>query len=85
MREAQDADIAGKIVGSGLLSIAQAQDFLGGISRSSLYQLMGRHELPWVAVGRRRMIPREALTEYAAERLQGVPADRPTRWIFGGE
>ena len=49
-----------------LLSIEQACAALGGIARSTLYQLLDRGELRSVTVGRRRLIPASAIAEYAA-------------------
>ncbi|MDI6871234.1 MAG: helix-turn-helix domain-containing protein [Bacillota bacterium] len=59
-----------ELVGDGLLGVEEAADFLG-VRRSLLYVLMGRRELPWTKIGRRRLIPRRALVELAARELRG--------------
>lgn len=59
------------LVGEGLLSVDDARRFLGGMSRAFLYKLMAAGALPWVAAGRRRLIPVAALRAYAAARLRG--------------
>lgn len=48
-----------------LLSIEVARRRLGGIGRSALYDVIGRGELRSVKVGRRRLIPADALAELA--------------------
>ena len=66
---AATSDSAG-LVSDGLLSVNQASTFLS-ISRSTLYAIMDRGELPFVKLGRSRRIPRRALVELAAGNLQG--------------
>jgi excisionase family DNA binding protein len=61
-----------ELVEEGLESLESARRFLGSIGRSTLYELMERGELPYVMVGRRRMLPRRALREYAARNLRGA-------------
>ncbi len=63
----RDNDAA--LVEDGLLTVAQAADFLQ-ISRSSVYMAMDRG-LPFVKLGRSRRIPRRALIEFAARGLRG--------------
>ncbi len=46
-----------------LLDVPQAAARLGGIARSSVYQLMAAGELRSIKVGRRRLIPSSAITD----------------------
>ena len=59
------------LVSDGLVTITEARAFLGGVSRAFLYKEFDEGRLPFVHVGRRRMVPRQALIAYAAERLHG--------------
>jgi hypothetical protein len=52
----------------GLVSKAVAQHFLGGIGKTLLDSLLTRGEIASVAIGRRRLVVRSSLHEYA-ERL----------------
>ncbi len=52
-----------------LLTVTEAAESLA-ISRSSLYQFLGT-ELPTVRVGRSVRVPRAALEEFVARRLEG--------------
>ena len=56
------------LVKRGMLRLSEAGDFLG-ISRSALYQLMERGELPYTKIGTSRRIPKQALMELAASGL----------------
>lgn len=47
-----------------LLTVAQARERLGGISRSTFYNLVGRHELRSLSVGSRRFVPESAVREF---------------------
>lgn len=47
-----------------LLTVEQAAEQLGGVSRSTLYQLLRSGELASVKIGRRRLIPTEAIADY---------------------
>jgi excisionase family DNA binding protein len=58
-----------------LLSIEEARAAMGGISRSLLYDLIGKKRIRSVVAGRRRFVPASAVTEYAAE-LPGGRAGR---------
>lgn len=60
-----------EIVRGGLLSLAEVRVFLGGVSRGFLYAEFESGRLPFVKVGRRRMVPRNALVSYAAARMKG--------------
>ncbi len=53
------------------LSVEEAGALLG-ISRDLAYDLVARHELPAVRLGRRLVVPRRALEEVL---LRGVAAD----------
>ena len=59
------------IVDGGLVNLVEARRFLGGVSRAFLYVEFEKGRLPFVKIGRRRMVPRQALIAYAAERLRG--------------
>ena len=58
------------LLAGGLLTIRQASEFLQ-LSRSTLYELMNRGELPFVRIRTARRIPRAALVALAARELQG--------------
>ena len=60
-----------EVVADGLLRISDASKFLG-LSRSKLYQLMDRGELPFTKIGRSRRVPRKAVVEFAASRTVGT-------------
>ena len=47
-----------------LLTVEQAAEQLGGVSRSTLYHLIRTGELASVKIGSRRLIPAEAITDY---------------------
>jgi excisionase family DNA binding protein len=53
----------------GAMRVADAAKF-SGISRSELYALMNRGELPWSSTGRNRLVPRKWLVQFL-ERKQG--------------
>jgi len=53
-----------------LLSVREACRLLG-LSRTTLYEKMSSGRLRSVTVGRRRLIPREAIDDFVA----GLPAD----------
>jgi excisionase family DNA binding protein len=57
------------LVADGLAPIAEACEFLG-LSRSNLYTIMDRGELPYVKLGGARRIPRRALVTLAAAGLR---------------
>jgi excisionase family DNA binding protein len=57
-----------ELVADGLNTITEAQEFTR-LSRSDLYARMERGELPYVKLGRRRLIPRRALAELAGRHL----------------
>lgn len=58
------------LVAEGLMGMPEAEAF-SGLSRSTLYVMMGRGELAYVVLGRRRLIPRKALVQLAASGLRG--------------
>ena len=57
------------LVADGLLTVKEAAAFLR-LSRSSLYAMMDRGELPYAKLGRSRRIPRRGLVELAARGLR---------------
>lgn len=59
-----------RLVTDGLMRVSEVGRFLG-LSRSSVYQLMNRGELPWAKLGRARRVPRRAVVELAARCLRG--------------
>ena len=63
-----DSDAA--LVEDGLVTVSEAAAFLR-LSRSNLYLLMERGELPFVKIGRSRRIPRRALVQLAARGIRG--------------
>jgi excisionase family DNA binding protein len=62
---------AEELVEMGMMSVEEAMRFLS-VSRSHLYELMNKREIPWAKVGRSRRIPRKALTAYVAANLHGL-------------
>lgn len=52
-----------------LLSLAEVCQRLG-ISRSTLWRLTSRREIPVVRIGARVLIPRAALEQFIAERVR---------------
>ena len=58
-----------ELVSEGLVSTKLAAEFLG-VSRTTLWQLMNRQELPWVHIGRARYIPKRALIQLAVDNLK---------------
>lgn len=59
-----------------LLRVREASELLG-LGRSHTYDLIARHELPYIRIGRSVRVPLDALEVYLAERLV-VPAAQPT-------
>jgi excisionase family DNA binding protein len=49
-----------------LLSVAEAREALGGVSRSTLYGEIQAGRLRSAKVGRRRLVPAAAIAEYIA-------------------
>jgi excisionase family DNA binding protein len=60
---------AEQMVQDGFADVPEAQRFLGGLSRATLYNMMDARQLPYAKFGRRRMIPWHALRAYAARNL----------------
>ncbi len=58
------------ILSEGLVSVSQASKLLS-LSRSTLYSLMERGELPYVKLGRARRVSRKALSELVARNAKG--------------
>ena len=59
------------------LSVLESCEYLGGISRPTLYRLLGRGELSSFGVGSRRFITKESLDKY-------IEANTDV-WVFEGE
>lgn len=62
-----------------LLSIAQAQEQLGGISRTTVYELIKSGDLRRVKIGARALITSESLAAYLVRQRHGTdqPYDVP--------
>ncbi len=56
-----------------LVSVDDAAQALS-VSRSFLYELMARGDLPWVKCGKRRLITAEGLREFASRLSPGPEA-----------
>jgi excisionase family DNA binding protein len=54
----------------GCLSLREAAYF-SGVGRSTIYGAMESGALPFVKIGRRRLVPRRALVEWLASGLRG--------------
>jgi excisionase family DNA binding protein len=54
-----------------LYPIPEAQEYLGGISRTTLHELAKRGEVAVVNIGRRAFITRASLDEYV-ERISAI-------------
>jgi excisionase family DNA binding protein len=61
-------DLGMDLVQDGLMAVTEAAKFVG-LSRSELYVRMGRGELPYCLIGRRRLVPKKALVKWAHENL----------------
>lgn len=64
---------AEELLRDGTLDIRRAAEF-SGLSRSKLYQDMEAGRLPFLKVGRRRLIPKRGLLTYLARSLRGGEA-----------
>lgn len=60
-----------ELVADGLVKVEFAHGFLG-ISRAELYRRMEQGQIPFTQIGRRRLIPKRALVEYAASNTRNV-------------
>jgi excisionase family DNA binding protein len=58
------------VMGDGLASVTEACKFLG-LSRATVYALMGQGALPYCKIGGSRRIPRRALVDLATRSLVG--------------
>jgi excisionase family DNA binding protein len=58
------------MIGEGLDRITEVSAFLK-ISRSQVYALMGKGDLPFVRIGRSRRVPHRAVVRLAARNLVG--------------
>jgi excisionase family DNA binding protein len=61
-------------VGDGCLTILEACEF-SGLGRSFIYSEMDKGKLPYVKLGKRRLIPRKALQRYLESGLVTPWAD----------
>lgn len=59
-----------QVVADGALTIKAAEEF-SGVRRSLLYKRMSSGSLAYCKVGRRRLVPRKALTQMLADGLIG--------------
>lgn len=60
-----------RLVADGHVTVTEAARFLD-LSRSAVYSLMERGELPYVKFGRARRVPKRGLIEFAASMLRGA-------------
>jgi excisionase family DNA binding protein len=58
-----------------LYPISEASELLG-IKRTLTYELIGAGEIETVTVGRRRLVPREALEAYVSRLREGGRAEQ---------
>lgn len=56
-----------------LVSVEEAACALG-IGRSAMYELLAAGEVPKVKIGRRTLVPAQALSEYVSRKLLATPA-----------
>jgi excisionase family DNA binding protein len=63
-----------------LYTIDETRELLGGISRTTIYLLIGRRKLASVEIGRRRFISAEAISDFidASASITASP-DKPAR------
>jgi excisionase family DNA binding protein len=62
-----------------LYTIDETRELLGGISRTTIYLLIGRGRLASVEIGRRRFISAEAISDFIASASITTPPDKPAR------
>jgi hypothetical protein len=60
-----------------LLPVEEARRYLGGISRTMLYQLMSRGDIRRVNIGRRSFVSAESLQAYVHRQQANDDLDRP--------
>jgi excisionase family DNA binding protein len=65
-----------ELAADGAMTVIEAARWLG-VSRSTLYELLGGGGIRALRIGRRRLVPREALRAYLAERLADGTAEQP--------
>jgi excisionase family DNA binding protein len=58
-----------QVVQDGFAGVPEAQKYLGGLSRATIYNMMDAGDLVYAKFGRRRMIPWHALRQFAARNL----------------
>lgn len=61
-------DRRAELAADGAMGVPVAVAFLG-VSRAEVYVLMGRGELPFVKLGRRRLVPKRALVDLLAANM----------------
>jgi excisionase family DNA binding protein len=61
---------APRLLDESTLTIAEAVKFTG-LPRTNLYELMGSGRLPYVKIGKRRLVPRKALVGLLNKNLVG--------------
>jgi predicted DNA-binding transcriptional regulator AlpA len=66
-----------------LMALPDAQEILGGTSRSTIYELIGRGELIKVNIGRRAFITSESIEKYV-QRLSEGAAKQEAATVRGG-
>lgn len=64
-----------------LYTIDETRELLGGISRTTIYLLIGCGKLASVAIGRRRFISAGAISDFidASASVAHLPPDKPAR------
>jgi excisionase family DNA binding protein len=60
-----------RLLADGLMSVTEGAAFVG-LGRTALYAQMEKGELAYVKLGRRRLIPKQALIEMAERGLVGA-------------
>lgn len=66
-----DARPPAELLGDGLVTVEAAARFLA-VSRSTIYVLLGRGDLPSLKLGKARRIPKRGLVDYATRQIQGA-------------
>lgn len=60
-----------------LYDIEGTRERLGGIGRTTLFELFRTREIGSVKIGRRRLVPQSQIEAYIAKQLEGVSAREP--------
>jgi excisionase family DNA binding protein len=69
-------------IGDGLLRVPQVTKLLG-LSRSKVYQLMERGELPYVKSDKARRVHRQCVEDYVRRHVVGPDPPLPTSRLEG--